>query len=349
MFGSVRRGAGRVRSGAGRVWGNRAGKVAIVAVAAGLFVTAGGVGANAAGLVVPSDNTVTSAKIITGGVWGPDIQDNTIPESKLGWDLRQKIAQGGEQGEPGKSYGCDGNVVDATHPAAMCSGVPGTPGVKGDDGPAGPAGPAGPKGEPGDAASSGLPNWGPIFRNTIGNGSAVLGQSSVGPALNLNTPTANDAAHFGNEADFAGKPVVLDAVKYEVFTTGENSSKGPNNMPSLKFEISNPAASQTYTTLVYAPDNSASNVWVSINAKADAGKHWGFTGTWFNADPSRCGLNGARCTLAEAMAVLDAANGAPKFISVGIGKGRDFEFHGAVKSFTLNDDTFTFGANGVTK
>jgi len=44
-------------------------------------------------------NSVGSAQIINGGVWGGDIHDNTIAESKLGWDIRQKIAKaGGTQG-----------------------------------------------------------------------------------------------------------------------------------------------------------------------------------------------------------------------------------------------------------
>lgn len=189
-----------------------------------------------------------------------------------------------------------------------------------------------------------LAGWGEIFRNTIGNGRAQLGQSSAGESLNLTTPTGADAVHFGNEADFAGKPVVLTTVKYDVFTTGENAAKGPNNMPSIKFEMNPDVGGATYTTLVYAPGNSTPNAWTSLDAGTDTGKHWGFTGTWFNADPARCGLNGARCTLTEALAVLGSG---AKFISAGVGKGRDFEFHGAVRSLTINAATYKFAAGGV--
>ena len=126
--------------------------------------------------------------------------------------------------------------------------------------------------------------------------------------------------------------------------TGENSAIAAGNMPSIKFEISNPTDAATYTTLVYTPDNSASNAWTKIDAAADTGKHWGFTGTWFNADPSRCGLNGARCTLSEALAVLGTN---AKFLSAGVGKGRDYAWHGAIRSLTLNDYTYKFTAGGV--
>lgn len=197
-----------------------------------------------------------------------------------------------------------------------------------------------------------LPNWGTIFRNVIGNGSTVLGQSSAGTGLAVNTPAATDQATFGNELDYAGKPVALTAVKYEVFTTGENSAKAPNNMPSIKFEMNPDVTGQAYTTLVYAPNNSASNEWTAIDAKADTGKHWGFTGnaTSYFGTPAtqdeRCGINGARCTLTQALAQL---GGNAKFISAAVGKGRDFEFHGAVRTLTINGDTFTFGNGGVTK
>lgn len=188
-------------------------------------------------------------------------------------------------------------------------------------------------------------NWGEIFRNTEGNARAELGQSSSGEGLTFSVPTGTDKVDFGNEADFAGKPVSLTAVKYEVFTTGENAALG-NNMPSIKFEISNPATGATYTTLVYAPANSTANTWTTVDAKADTGNHWGFTGTYFNTGTDRCGLNGARCTLTEALSKLgDSA----KFISASVGKGKDYAFHGAVRSLTINGTTYQFTAGGVLK
>ncbi|WP_132209935.1 hypothetical protein [Kribbella steppae] len=300
--------------------------LAVAATVVGLSGSANAVqdSSNATAAVVqPGPNTVGSPQIKDGQVYGWDMANNTIPWLKLGSDLRAEIR--------------------AAQTATVKDGAVTTSKIA-------------PKAVTEDKLSdalqakinaggpSYLANWGEIFRNTIGNGRAQLGQSSAGEGLNLTTPTATDAVHFGNEADFAGKPVALTTVKYDVFTTGENAAKGPNNMPSIKFEMNPDVGGATYTTLVYAPDNSTSNTWTSINAGADTGKHWGFTGTYFNADPARCGLNGARCTLTEALAVLGSN---AKFISAGIGKGRDFEFHGAVRSLTINSTTYKFTAGGV--
>lgn len=300
----------------------RAAVLGVAAFAAVVSLSGGAVAAPTAyaPLPLPTDS-VGPKQIQTAGVWGGDIHDNTIPWSKLGFDLRQHIT-----------------ASDVTLPDAIKSSTQIKAGAVDES----------------DLSTAlqtkinavgptYLANWGEIFRNTIKSGHAELGASSAGEALNITTPSAADAAAFGNEADFAGKPVALTAVKYEVFTTGENAALG-DNMPSIKIEISNPSAGATYTTLVYAPANSTSNAWTAIDAKADTGNHWGFTGTWFNADPTRCGMNGTRCTLADALAVLgpDA-----KFISAGVGKGRDYEFHGAVRSLTINATTYKFTAGGV--
>lgn len=277
------------------------------------------------------DNSLTGADVKTGSLnasdidqatkdWFTGVFDNTVTT----WSVKNGTLK-----------------LEDFSPATATAlkGATGPTGPKGDTGSQGPVGPQGP------AASTGLANWGEIFRNTIKAGHAELGKSSAGEGLTITTPTSADAVSFGNEADFVGKPVVLDTVKYDVFTTGENIALG-QNMPSIKIEIKDPTSSATYTTLNYNPENSASNDWTLIDAGADAGNHWGFTGTWFNADPSRCGQNGTRCTLTEALAILGPN---AKYISVGVGKGRDYEFHGAVRSLTIDADTFTFGANGVTK
>lgn len=54
----------------------------------------------------------------------------------------------GKNGENGKSYGCDGNVVDADHPAATCPGQPGVPGQPGANGKDGTNGTNGENGPP---------------------------------------------------------------------------------------------------------------------------------------------------------------------------------------------------------
>ncbi|MFG1624443.1 hypothetical protein [Kribbella sp. NPDC049227] len=286
----------------------------------------------AASAVVPGPNTVgtaqlknqavTAAKIGPSAVWGSMIHTNTIPLDRMGWDFRQAIAAADvSKADAIKSSSQikAGTVDESDLNAALQAKI---------NGPGGP---------------SYLKNWGEIFRNTIGNARADLGQSSAGEGLNFNVPTGQDAVMWGNEADFAGKPVALSAVKYEVFQTGENSAIA-GNMPSIKFEISNPVAGATYTTLVYSPDNSASNTWTKIDAKGDTGKHWGFTGTYFNTGTDRCGINGSRCTLDDALAVLD--DGA-KFISAGVGKGRDNAWHGAIRSLTIGSTTYNFTAGGV--
>ena len=136
--------------------------------------------------------------------------------------------------------------------------------------------------------------WGVVHRNVIGNGDAELGGSTVKPpmgqgALNLRTGSATDKTAFGNETDFRGTKVTdLSAIGYSVFTTGENNAIAANNMPSIAFEIDpNVTGASHFSTLVYAPDNSAPNAWTKINAKADTGKHWGLTGSFFNATSDR--------------------------------------------------------------
>ncbi|TCC56974.1 hypothetical protein E0H73_31280 [Kribbella pittospori] len=314
----------------------RAAVLGVAAIVATVGLT-GGASASpavprAATAVVPGPNTVgtaqlknqavTAAKIGPSAVWGSMIHTNTIPLDRMGWDFRQAIAAADVSKADAIKSSTQikaGTIAESDLDAALRAKI---------DGPGGPAY---------------LKNWGEIFRNTIGNARAELGQSSSGEGLNFNVPTGQDAVMWGNEADFAGKPVALSAVKYEVFQTGENSAIA-GNMPSIKFEISNPATGATYTTLVYSPDNSTSNAWTKIDAAADTGNHWGFTGTYFNSGTDKCGINGSRCTLTEALSKLgDSA----KFISAGVGKGRDNAWHGAVRSLTIGGTTYNFTASGV--
>lgn len=71
--------------------------VTAVLVAGYIFVTGGPASAVApvsitkAAVVQPGPNTVGTAQLINSGVWGPDIHDNTIPLSKMGYDFRQAI------------------------------------------------------------------------------------------------------------------------------------------------------------------------------------------------------------------------------------------------------------------
>lgn len=72
-------------------------------------------------LAVPTNGVTNSSKIAPGAV----------DESDLSGDVQKKLNAVGT-GEPGTSYGCDGKVVDADHPAATCPGVQGEKGDAGD-------------------------------------------------------------------------------------------------------------------------------------------------------------------------------------------------------------------------
>jgi hypothetical protein len=58
--------------------------------------------------------------------------------------------------------------------------------------------------------------------------------------------------------------------------------------------------------------------------------------------------HGDRCTWSEVLQYLDDA-GDPAVVgySVGIGKGRDFAFSGAVDAFQFNGKTYDFEPTGV--
>ena len=200
-------------------------------------------------------------------------------------------------------------------------------------------------------------HWGVVHRNVIGNGDAELAGSTIAPplgqgALNLRTGAPTDKAAFGNETDFVGTKVSdLSAIGYSVFTTAENRTASANNMPSITFEIDpNVTGSGNYTSLVYVPDNSAANTWTKIDAKGDPGKHWGLTGSFFNAQPDRCGINGSRCTFDEVLSYLSANNdgtSGAKVLTAQITKGRDFAFSGAVDALVIGDTTYDFEPLGV--
>ena len=214
--------------------------------------------------------------------------------------------------------------------AKGATGATGATGLKGATGAKGDQGPQGPKGDKGADATYVGANWSIVDRNVLGNGDSYLragpDASPLGQgALGLRTGSSTDKAAFGNQVDFGGMNVsALTNVGYSVFTTGENNSAAPNNMPSIAFEIDpNVTGSTNFSTLVYVPENGAASQWTAFDADADTAKHWGLTGTFFNADPSRCGLNGARCTFAEVQAYLAANNDAAQ----GTGQGPDGADH----------------------
>ena len=185
--------------------------------------------------------TATAAQLITGkqiqngSITGKDIQRGSIGEKKLSGGVQRALAK------------------------------PGTPGPQG---PAGPAGPAGPKGDPGSGGSAlSAGNWGVINRNTIHSPAVELRSGPFTPplgkgSLNLAVADGTEKAAWGNEVDYANKPLALSAVGFHVYNTGENTAVA-GNMPSIAFEIDPnvDAYATNYSTLVYTPAASPANAW----------------------------------------------------------------------------------------
>lgn len=305
-------------------------KTILACVAVALIV--GATSATAATLMTGKD-------IKDGSITGRDLKDGSVKRADLSRairaELRQVGAQGGAPGVPGPA-GPKGEA-----------GAKGDPGAKGDKGDHGEAGPK---------RSSG--NWGVINRNTIhspavelrsGPFDAPVGEGS----LNIAVADGTEKAAYGNEIDFAGEELELDDVGFHVYTTGENNSAPADNMPSIAFEIDpNLAAlpAVNYSTLVFTPKKTASNAWSGyIDATDPASGWWGLTGSAFNspATQANCGLNGPRCTFEQVMTLLEDDSSFATILTVGITKGRDFEFHGAVDGLRINDDVYDFEENGV--
>lgn len=228
-------------------------------------------------------------------------------------------------------------------------------------------GTVGPKDLSQAAKDSGTPaftgeNWSVVDRNVIGAGQAFLraGPSAVtetGTPLNppmgigslgLSTGSPTDKAAFGNQVEFIGNLVSdLTAVSYSVFTTGENNSAAPNNMPSITFEIDPnvTGVDDNFSSMVFVPDNSLPGVWRNIVASDDAaGPVWGLTG-----GNLPCDINGARCTWTELQAALDDGGDPARILTVSVTKGSDFAFSGAVDALTINTKVYDFEPTGVTK
>ena len=279
---------------------------------------------------------ITGKQIKNGSITGQDLKNGSVKGADLAQGIRSRLQPVGAQG---------GGVP-----------IPGAAGAKGETGAKGDKGDKGPQGDPGPKRSSG--NWGVINRNTIhsptvelrsGPFDAPLGDGS----LNLAVADGTEKAAYGNEIDFAGEDLELDAVGFHVYTTGENNKAPADNMPSIAFEIDPNLASlpaTSYSTLVFTPKKTASNVWSGyIDATDPASGWWGLTGSAFNspATQENCGLNGPRCTFDQVMDLLEDEDDFATILSVQITKGRDYEFHGAVDGIRINDDVVDFEETGV--
>lgn len=284
---------------------------------------------------------ITGKQIKNGTITAQDIKRGSLTQSRLAPGLRDRIQGVGAQG---------GSALPGPAGAPGAPGAPGAAGAKGDKGDKGEQGAPGPK------RSSG--NWGVINRNTIHSPAVELRSGPFdapvgGGSLNLAVADGTEKAAYGNEIDFTGDALELDAVGFHVYTTGENNNAPADNMPSIAFEIDPNLASlpaTSYSTLVFAPNKTASNAWSGyIDATDPASGWWGLTGSAFNspATQANCGLNGPRCSFDQVMALLEDDGSPATILSVQITKGRDFEFHGAVDGLRLNDEVVDFEETGV--
>jgi hypothetical protein len=208
--------------------------------------------------------------------------------------------------------------------------------------------------------------WGAVLRNVIGSADAQLrngpfatnfGLDAKPPvgngSLELNIANAQSRTTYGNEVDWTGELVSsIGAPSFHVYTTGENMKKGPagpdgkptatpTNLPNISIEI-NPdiEGKAAYSTLVFVPTKTPNaGSWTKYEATDG---YWYLTGADFRA-AGLCGDN-QTCTLAE---VQDALGEDAAIYSVGIGKGRDYEFHGAVDALRIGNTQYDFEARGV--
>ncbi|MGQ0845966.1 MAG: hypothetical protein ACT4QF_17725 [Sporichthyaceae bacterium] len=204
-------------------------------------------------------------------------------------------------------------------------------------------------------------NWGNILRNVLGSattqlrngpyaanfgldaappmGTGSLEINVVGQIPGTDGNTASKAA-FGNEVDFVGAdPATLGAPSFWVYTTKENADRGANNLPNIAVELNPDLPSRTYTTLNFVPTKAASpGDWTEFLATDGFWYFTGATGADTNCEAAD------QCTLDEAVAAL-GENAA--VYSVGVSKGRDLEFHGAVDALTIGTKVYDFEARGV--
>jgi hypothetical protein len=310
--------------------------------------------------IVVSATTATAASLITGkdvkngSLTGTDIKKGSITMNRLSKNTQKSIKAG------------------LTSPQGLPGGV--TPGNQGENGGQGPAGQNGAPGANGANGSNGAngangaasvgPHWGPVARNIIkspvndlrngpfsntptGVSSPPFGDGSLG----LETGDNTEKAAFGNEVDFTGDSVQdLNQAGFRVFQTGENADIDPANMPNISIEVDpsglNSTTPPNFTTLAWNPDPApVENEWTGYLDATSTGK-WGLSGSAFNspATQANCGLNGPRCTLAQAKAALGPN---AQILSVSVAKGRDNAWQGAVDGLRINNEVFDFELFGV--
>ena len=315
-------------------------KAAIVAVIAVALV---GGGSAVAG------SLVTSAKIADGTIQNRDIADGTISLSRLSEGTQALIRQHAKDGVNGRDGANGAGGQDGARGLQGQAGTAGNDGVNGDAGKDGVNGVDGKDGRDGTDATIASGNWGIIDRNVIGSASAVLrsgpGGAPLGTgSLNLSVADVASKIAFGNEADFAGLKISsINALGFSVYQTGENASISSANLPNISLEVNPGVAGKTYSSLVYNPAPVQPSRWSTVDATQGAG--WYFTNAAVAA-ATGCGQGAGQrfCTLDE---IKTAAPDAYVTYSLGIAKGRDSAWHGAVDAVRVNDRVFDFEETGV--
>jgi hypothetical protein len=318
--------------------------------------------------MVAGATSATAAQLITGkdikdaSITGRDLKQGSVPMNRLSKGaqnlMRRSAAvegnanssQSGAKGDTG-AQGAKGDTGAA--------GATGAQGARGEKGDKGDRGPKGDKGEHGPGSG----NWGTQARNTIGSPVTVLRNGPVTAATtggakppfgtgSLSIVVADDGttageekAAYGNEVDFAGRPVAgLTKAAFYVWTSGENSGRGTPNMPSITLEVDPNLTNHAtnFSSLVFVPSsNSPANQWSGkIDATNPAHGSWFLTGAAGTAtgcnQTTTCSFDQVKAALADAT-----------ILTVGVTKGRDHAWQGAVDGLQINDTVYDFEEHGV--
>ena len=279
---------------------------------------------------------ITSAKIKDGTIRNKDIKKGTIALNRLtpaAQSAIRRTTQAGARGATG---------------ATGTAGAPGAPGAAGADG-------TSVLPSPTVVPTSG--NWGVINRNTIGSPAASLRSGPANPALgdgslNLSVGTPDEKIAFGNEVDSVagGLFANIQQVGFRVYTTGRTRPRAVphrtcRGSPSRSIPTSTATPASNYSSLVWMPENSASNPWspyIDATTSRPLGRHR----RRVHRDPVPTST-ASRCTFAELQDHLDDGGDPATILTVAVGKGRDFAWSGSVDGLRINDTVFDFEERGV--
>jgi hypothetical protein len=151
----------------------------------------------------------------------------------------------------------------------------------------------------------------------------------------MTVPSGADKVVWGNEVDFVGAPLAnIDSLGFRVYQTGENAAINALNLPNVAIEIdSNGGSLQAgdYTTLNGVVDAAAPvNQWSAVT-------HTQFWMTGGVGTATGCNQT-TYCSLADVEDKLPDAT----ILSIGINKGRDNAWQGAVDGLGINADVYDF-------